>query len=168
LGFFLRNCFGLDLFLAFLPGLCFLGFIESGLFGDDKIIPTLFDLLLYNLLVSFKSLAGILFFRLAFLLVWLLSGSGSFFLLLSGESGNIDSDLAGAEIGAIVLLPDQLPSVFVLKSHKGQSATVALIVLGDAAVGDLVHPAEVLHDLFFGEDLGHVFDDDSADCGTVR
>jgi hypothetical protein len=102
------------------------------------------------------------------LLVRLLSGSGSFLLLLSGESGNINSDLAGAEIGAIVLLPDQLPSVFVLKSHKGQSATVALIVLGDAAVGDLVHPAEVLHDLFFGEDLGHVFDDDSAHCGTVR
>jgi hypothetical protein len=26
----------------------------------------------------------------------------------------------------------------------------------------------VLHDFFFGEDLGHVFDDDSAHCGTVR
>jgi hypothetical protein len=26
----------------------------------------------------------------------------------------------------------------------------------------------VLHDFFFGEDLGHVFDDDSAHCGRVR
>lgn len=142
--------------------------IESGLFGDNKIVPTLFDLLLYDLLVGFKSFAGSLFFRLAFLLVLLLSGSGSFFLLLSGQSGNINSDLAGAKIGVIVLLPDQLRSAFVLKSHKGQPATAALIVLGDAAVGDFIHFAEMLHDFFFGEDFGHVFDDDSAHLGRVR
>jgi hypothetical protein len=94
LGFFLRNCFGLDLFLAFLLGQCFFGFIESGLFGDNKITPTLFDLLLYNLLVSSKVLLGFCSLDLPF--CW-----SGFYLVLDRSSCSCPGSLA---ISTLILL----------------------------------------------------------------
>lgn len=86
------------------------------------------------------------------------------FLLLPWQSGNFHSNLASPKIGIVVLLFEEICSVFVLESKESYSATGSIVRLRDAAIGDLVYLAEVLYDLLLCEDFGHVLDDDSAHC----